>query len=158
MYKIFVSYSKEDLPMVRDLTSILHYPGVGIFVAEDRIKAGDTLWPDILKYIDGSDIVLAFISKHSLISSSCNNEIGYALKARKKIAPIIIGDKVTPPSIISHIKYIDFANDRNKSFTELEEIIRCAIITKEDQENIQTIVIVVLSILFIIWALKSGKK
>lgn len=144
--------------MVRDLTSILNYPGVDIFVAEDRIKAGDTLWPDILKYIDSSDIVLAFISKHSLISSSCNNEIGYALKARKKIVPVIIEDKVTPPSIISNVKYIDFANDRNKSFSELEEIIRCAIIIKEDQENIQTIVIVVLSILFIIWALKSGKK
>lgn len=92
-YKIFISHSMDpwDKDFINLLNSSLNQYGIIGYIAENNPEYGQNISEKIKKNIDDSDVVLVLYTKSGQSSQFVNQEIGYALKGRKKC--IIIKEK-----------------------------------------------------------------
>jgi hypothetical protein len=89
MSDVFISYSRKDTDFVRRLTNSLSRTGRDIWVDWQDIPRGENWLNEIFSGIDNANTFLAVISRHSLISEICNDEIRYARERNKRIFPLI---------------------------------------------------------------------
>lgn len=90
--KIFVSYSSQDTPWVREFVHTLKELGVDAWFAEEQIALGDSIYDKIEHALRESNAIILVLSKHSVRSRWTYFEIGAALSSDKKIIPIIVDD------------------------------------------------------------------
>lgn len=91
---VFISYSVEDIELVRQVTNRLRDSVDNILWWDERKDLGEDSWSTINKWVDQSEIVLAIITDHGIHRGmAIGNEIGYA-KAKDKIIIPLIGPKV----------------------------------------------------------------
>lgn len=97
MKKVFISYSHEDVKIVKQFAFQLSLRGFDIWMDEKNIAFGGAYTTAIFNGIHESDYYLVFISKNSINSNWVGAEIDFALREkieRKKliIVPIKLDD------------------------------------------------------------------
>jgi hypothetical protein len=116
--EIFVSYAKEDLPLVREIAEELKKPfglGLRFFIDERSIAEGDEWRAKINDALDGADMLFIVSTGQKRDSHSFTGyEIGYFSKSirerpktgtvKRHIIPLLIGDQ--PPIAVSDIQGI----------------------------------------------------
>ncbi len=87
----FISYAHKDSEKVVPILSLLYEDGYRIWY-DSGLEVGSEWAQDIEKYLKGADSVIAFISRASLDSINCRNEVTYALNMRKPILVVYLED------------------------------------------------------------------
>lgn len=122
--------------MANRILQYIHHPTIKIFISEYHTRPGDELWDTIKSNIDSANLFLVFISNNSLVSQAVMQEVGYAVRAQKRIIPIVIEKDVKPPAMINSIRYVDFTRDSNKAISELQSIVQELKTSKENRDGI----------------------
>lgn len=87
-YKVFVSHSTTDRDWVEWIKGQTG-PGVELWLAEHDVRLGRHLPMKIQKELDGSDAVVVFLTESSRSAAYVQQEIGWALKAKKLVVPVV---------------------------------------------------------------------
>ncbi|MBQ3490663.1 MAG: toll/interleukin-1 receptor domain-containing protein [Clostridia bacterium] len=88
---IFVSYAHKDSEAVISIIGNLHNAGFRLWY-DLGIEAG-TEWPAYIEeHLDKSEVVMVFISRNSIESINCRNEINYALLKKKEMLVVYLED------------------------------------------------------------------
>ena len=118
MRRVFISYSRKNLDAVAQLVQDLQ--AVGIEAWHDQtLTGGQRWWDDILANIRGCDIFVFALSPESWASEACRSELGYVVRLRKPILPVLVSDGIninllTPP--LNEIQVTDYRR-RDKGAT-----------------------------------------
>ena len=88
-YKVFISHSVRDQGLVVALANILSKFGIDVIVAEWYLAPGQSLPQKIFDQIEKSDCVLVLLTRNGIRSNWVQQEIGYALKAKKLLVPLV---------------------------------------------------------------------
>lgn len=90
MTDVFISYSRTDGEFVRQLNNALKRRGHDTWVDWEDIPRGEQWLNEIYSGIENADTFLCVVSRHSLSSEICNDEIAYALARNKRVMPLIL--------------------------------------------------------------------
>lgn len=89
MPDVFISYSHKDTDFVRRLTNALSRTGRDVWVDWEDIPHGENWFQEIFAGIEHAHAFVIVVSRHSLTSEICNDEIRYAREKNKRIFPLI---------------------------------------------------------------------
>jgi hypothetical protein len=89
MTDLFISYSRKDIEFARLLTSELKRHGQGAWIDWQDIPGGADWLAEIHQSIENADTTVFIITRHSLTSEFCNQELEYARRFNKRILPVI---------------------------------------------------------------------
>ena len=103
-YKVFISYSTQDLPYVNATKAYLESFGIKTFVAQYDIPPGANIGEDVGKAINASDAFLVLWSGNARQSGWVQSEIGVARQAGKLIVPVLLHTNIEPPAFLPGIK------------------------------------------------------
>ncbi len=98
MSDVFISYSRKDIAFARLIQESLQQSQIDTWIDWERIPVGERWWNEICQAIENSNIFMFIISKNSIGSSVCKDEIDHALKNNKRIIPVIV-DNLKPEAI-----------------------------------------------------------
>jgi hypothetical protein len=108
--KIFVSSTRDDLDLAKDLTRRLKGIGLQVFTDEKVEEPGEELVQLLQRHLRASDEVIFLLTPNSIASEKIMFEIGAALSLRKKITPIVVGIKADKlPPMIKHLPHVRYA-------------------------------------------------
>ncbi len=117
MADVFISYSRKDIAFARLLNEALGESQLETWIDWARIPIGEKWWQEISEAIEGANIFMLIISRHSVGSKVCGDEIGLALKNHKRIVPVLV-DQLTPGEIgalapdLPQFNWVVFARDQ----------------------------------------------
>jgi hypothetical protein len=89
MPDIFISYSTEDATAAEFIYRNLMESGVSTFLAQASLQPGQQWSQQVLETLRQSDTVLLLASRRACASPWVQQEMGYAIGAKKKLIPII---------------------------------------------------------------------
>lgn len=90
--KVFISYSTEDLSLVRQIADEIR-AHAEVFYWDETRTPGEHAWNQIFAWIDQSDAVVAVITDKTVSRGiSVGQEIGHAKAKQKTILPIVASD------------------------------------------------------------------
>ncbi len=96
---LFISYAQRDLPLAQQLASRLSGSVVKVRYWEQDKVPSKPAWKTIQTWIDESTIVVPILTEEGGIKSpAVNQEVGYAVRAGKRIAAIV-GPQVAHASL-----------------------------------------------------------
>jgi hypothetical protein len=90
MYSFF--YSRKDIAFARLIRESLQENEIDTWIDWERIPVGEKWWPEICSAIENANVFMFIISKNSIGSPVCKDEIDQALKNHKRIIPIVVDD------------------------------------------------------------------
>jgi hypothetical protein len=110
--KIFLSYSHQDIALVRAIASGLKSEGVNVWYDEGEIKVGDSIVAKVSEKLDTVDFMVFFISAGSINSKWAQLELNAIINRRigERRGPIVLPvllDDVDVPSVLRDVKYLD---------------------------------------------------
>ncbi|MDW7695829.1 TIR domain-containing protein [Flammeovirgaceae bacterium SG7u.111] len=117
MADAFFAYDDNDLAIVREINQELQKSGTTTWLDKQDMKPGSDLRESLQEGIELSDNVIFVISKRSVVSEICLEDLCYATSLGKRIIPIICEnvDKEHLPKELSNLNSIDLTdNDPNK--------------------------------------------
>lgn len=86
---IFISYAHKDSDRVYPILDELADRGYRIWY-DDGIALGSE-WPEyIAEHLNGSDVVMAFITPNSIASANCRREVTFALSKKKEFLAVML--------------------------------------------------------------------
>lgn len=92
MSDVFISYSRVDIAFARLIRESLLESQIDTWIDWDRIPVGERWWDEICQAIENANVFMFIISKNSIGSPVCKDEIDHALKNHKRIIPILVDD------------------------------------------------------------------
>lgn len=95
MNDIFISYAREDVAFVRQLSQAFKDHSRSVWVDLEGLHAGEEYWPWICQAIAESGVFLFVISPDSARSEFCRREIDRAVELHKRIVPVLYRDVST---------------------------------------------------------------
>jgi len=100
MPSVFLSYSREDLPLIERLEAHLKtHPDISIWRDQEKIYGGQK-WPKVLgEAIADLDVFLLAWSKNSAASHFVEFEWCTAIALKKTIVPCLLDTTTLPPSL-----------------------------------------------------------
>lgn len=98
MTDVFISYSRKDIAFARLIRSALEQAQVDTWIDWERIPIGERWWQEITEAIQSANVFIFIISKHSIQSTVCKDEIYLAIENHKRIIPIIV-DNLNPTEV-----------------------------------------------------------
>ena len=98
MSDVFISYSRRDIAFARLIREALQASQLDTWIDWDRIPVGERWWQEITEAIEGANVFMLIISRNSLGSKVCRDEIDLALRNHKRIVPILV-DQLAPEEI-----------------------------------------------------------
>lgn len=112
-YDVFLSHSSIDKPRVRALAEALRMEALRVFIDEDQLKVGDSLYSSLNDALDASEFVVFCISSASVKSGWVEREIGGSItkqiKARRKrVLPVLLDD-VDTPALLADLVWLDMS-------------------------------------------------
>lgn len=150
-YKVFVSYSTNDFPIVEYVRRILSSPEVEVFIAEYSVPPGSPLDQSILQAIQTCDMFVLLWSRNSKASDWVPQEIGVARGQNKTILPIVLEPGLQLPAFISNLKYLDASMSPAEAYLWLQQnIFHLA----EKQQRTQALVLLGLAAA-VVWIVSS---
>ncbi len=112
--QIFISYARSDSrDLALQLRDDLMREGFGVWVDTFGIQAGADWSSTIETAIDECQVALVLISEGSNQSTICRNEQLRCLDKHKRVIPLIVQPKVTPPLHLYSLNYRNFSNPSN---------------------------------------------
>lgn len=139
MPSIFLSYSREDLPLIEKLeVQLRKHAGISIWRDQEKLYGGQK-WPKILgEVIAGQDFFLLAWSKRSASSHFVEFEWCTALALKKALIPCLLDDTPLPPSLaathaISVENIPDIVAAVTGSLPSLDTARQAEVISKLDQ-------------------------
>lgn len=88
---IFISYSRDDLAEVEPFVKQIEArTGLRCWIDWNGIESGAEFEEKIVNAIDEVQVVLFFVSDHSMASAYAKMEINYAYNTRKKVVPVVL--------------------------------------------------------------------
>jgi hypothetical protein len=88
-YTVFVSHSSRDTELIAHTRSVAAHARVSLYLAEHDNQAGRSIAQKVQENIDRSDAVLVLLTHAGYSSTYVQQEIGYALRARKVVIPLL---------------------------------------------------------------------
>lgn len=88
-FRVFVSHSSRDEALVLALQDNAAGLGIEIYRAEHDLRPGHQLSTKIQREIERSHAVIVLLTTAAADSSYVQQEIGYALKARRQVIPLV---------------------------------------------------------------------
>lgn len=113
-HQVFISYSRKDIESVNYIREILDRNGIPYWIDKDGIFSGENYKEVIVDAIETAKAVIFVSSVHSNASINVIRELGYAVKQRRTIIPIMLDDTPYAKSIrldISDIHQIELYKD-----------------------------------------------
>ncbi|MBE0685033.1 MAG: toll/interleukin-1 receptor domain-containing protein [Anaerolineaceae bacterium] len=92
MADVFISYSRKDIAFAHLIYDSLRQSQIDTWIDWERIPIGVHWWQEICDAIENANVLLFIISKTSIESHVCKDEINHALKNNKRIIPILVDD------------------------------------------------------------------
>jgi TIR domain-containing protein len=105
-YRVFVSYSRKDAPLVQHLVSLLRAIDTVPFLDEQSIDAGANWRADILSALEQCERVLVFWCEHSAESDEVRKEYLFAISLQKRVVPVLV-DATAMPEEIGRFQAVD---------------------------------------------------
>jgi len=111
---VFLCHSSSDKPFARRLAMELVANGINVWIDEAEIGIGDSLIEKIESGISDSKYLILVLSKNSISSSWCTEELGIAMNGQiaqrgLDVLPVLIDDCEIPDSVKKK-RYADFRN------------------------------------------------
>ena len=161
MFKVFVSYSTDDLKNVTALQKVLEPTGVQVFVAEHSVLPSEPLAARISAAIAGCDMFVVLWSANAKASEWVSQEIGKAHSLGKPILPLLLTEGLSLPGFISDLKYLPLYGDSTAAFDQARDMIlknyrqkMAAVARQKEKEKL-----VLLGIgAFLLWAANQNKN
>ena len=124
-HNLFISYSWNDKYLVNCLCANLLAENYNVWIDNLLMKPGEIVSEKIYSGIESCDFFLAIVSKDSVKSGWCMNEIAAALTREKTeqrvlIIPILIDDADIPPQLADRV-HIDM---RQSMYAALSDILQ----------------------------------
>lgn len=112
-YDIFLSHASTDKTQVRQLYAELQALGLRVFLDEQELQVGDSLYSSLNDALTASDYVVFCISRASVASGWVEREVAGSLasqirRRRKRILPVLLDD-VPIPDLLSDLICLDMA-------------------------------------------------
>jgi len=123
MFKVFVSYSTQDLKNVAELNQSLVGTGVEVFVAEHAVLPSEQLSAKISSAISACDLFVLLWSENAKASEWVSQEIGKAHSLNKQILPLVLTEGLNLPGFISDLKYLPVFKDPQAAIAQAQEFI-----------------------------------
>jgi hypothetical protein len=121
MGKIFISYNRQSESITKTLAQDIEELGYTVWF-DHEISGGQVWWDQILMKIRDCDIFVFVTDQHSLDSTACKREYGYAAELGKTILPILVSGEVSvnllPPEL-SRIQFVDYRTYDTKAALRL---------------------------------------
>ena len=114
----FISYSREDLVFVLQLSEDLRTGGANIWFDQTDIAPGQDWARAIESAIREAPRMLLILSLYSVESKSLRNELSLALEENKTVLPILY-QNCSVPLQLRGIQYIDFKDDYAEGLAKL---------------------------------------
>jgi len=109
---VFISYSKFDATLARELKRAIESVGAKTFLAEVSIPPGSDGQEEIFRELGSSKFVFFLASKASCESSAVQQELGASLIQKKVVIPILIDISAADlPGFIGTKQAIDIRKD-----------------------------------------------
>ena len=121
---MFLSYAHRDgSELASRLSKDLTNEGYDVWMDKARLKSGSSWTTDVETALEGSDVVLALISRGASVSDICRAEQLRSLRMGKCVIPILAQPNVDPPLHLEAKQYRDLSNDLtyNDEFRLLSE-------------------------------------
>jgi len=134
-YKVFISYSTNDFPIVEHVRRVLTNPAVEVFIAEYSVSPGSKLADTIVTAIKNCDLFVLLWSRNSISSEYVPQEIGVARGHNKYMLPIVLEDGLQLPGFIKELKYLPAYRDRAESLIWLQQHIFDRAETQQQQQT-----------------------
>lgn len=122
-FRVFISYSTNDLGHVDSLQKHLNATPIELFVAEHSVVPGENLEDKITKAIKACDLFVVLWSENAESSKWVSQEIGHAKAFDKKILPLVLSEGLTLPGFISNLKYLPSYENPQASLEKARSII-----------------------------------
>lgn len=128
MSDVFISYSRKDIAFAKLIRQALQSSDLDTWIDWERIPVGENWWREICQAIAESNVFMFIISRNSIGSPVCKDEINEALNNRKRIIPIIVDD-LSPDAVrafapdLPQINWIAFEQDHIFQLTENPEVV-----------------------------------
>ena len=109
MIQIFLSHNARDRKWCEWLKASAEELGIRAYLAEHDVRPGENLAKKIMEAIDASEAVVVLLSSNSVEAPYVHQEIGWALKAKKLIIPLV--QPGIPPdrlAMLQGVEYIPF--------------------------------------------------
>ncbi len=122
---VFISYSRKDEEKVSEIKSILDESQIPYWIDKEGIFSGENYKEVIVDAIDVAKVVIFVSSVDSNASVNVIRELGYAVRQRKTIVPVLLDDSQYAKSIrldiadIDQIEYNDDESARRKLVASL---------------------------------------
>ncbi|MBK5913754.1 toll/interleukin-1 receptor domain-containing protein [Rhodocyclus purpureus] len=123
MFKVFVSYSTQDLKNVAELQQSLVEAGFEVFVAEHAVLPSEHLSAKISSAIAACDLFILLWSDKAKASEWVSQEIGKAHSLNKQILPLVLTEGLNLPGFISDLKYLPVFRDPQAAIAQTQEFI-----------------------------------
>ena len=120
-FKVFVSYSTNDFPIVERVRRLLSSPEVEVFIAEYSVEPSQPLSQEMINGIRACDLFILLWSRNSKSSEWVPQEIGIARGVDKTILPIVLEDGLSLPAFIRDIKYLSAYRNPAESYLWLQQ-------------------------------------
>ena len=120
----FASYSKKDRRLVQPIVQILRSNAAAVFLDRDSIPPGDK-WKEVLTdSLEIADTLLLFWSRDAKKSEWVTMEWNEAVRAGKRILPILVDETPLPKSLAAY-QWIDFRYIGRKRRTMRQVVMVC---------------------------------
>lgn len=115
-YRVFISYSREDLRQVQSIVDVLKKNGLHP-MWDDNIRPGAGFHDQIKNFIAHAHVFMPFITEASAKRSWVHQEIGYAMALNIPVLPVCLGRK--PGEMIRDLQAIVCEEGLDNLETEL---------------------------------------
>ncbi|MEM6255401.1 MAG: TIR domain-containing protein [Cyanobacteria bacterium P01_D01_bin.156] len=133
MTQVFVVYAEEDTLVINHLRQSLQREGLTVWDKATDIQTGSDLSMEIRSGIEKASNVIYLLSPHSLDSSSCQEEVQYALQFKKRVVPLLLEpiDQEALPKNQKSLQCIDYTQGQ----TTLDQHVALAKLLRALKEN-----------------------
>lgn len=90
-HRVFISYSRKDIDLVRDIARRLRKAGFEPNMASDDVSGGSDWKNAIRQGIREADVVLFLLTRESLASDWTMTELGLAEGLDRMVIPVTVG-------------------------------------------------------------------
>lgn len=114
--RLFISYARVDLPIVRELVRLLHDGNYDPWYDHDLVPG--VPWNDQLtRAIADCDLFVYVLTPESVASEYCLWEFKKAVELGKPVIPVLAQARTALPDALSKLQYVDFTDGATASST-----------------------------------------
>ena len=125
-HQVFISYSRKDEEKVNGIKVLLDKHGIPYWIDKEGIFSGENYKEVIVDAIEVAKVVIFMSSVHSNASINVIRELGYAVRQRKTIIPVLLDDALFAKSIRLDIADIDQIDYRDTELAQKKLVVSLA--------------------------------